>query len=51
MEKGVVFGRDMLGYDVINGVMHINEQGAEIVRLIFHKFVFEKRGAALLPVS
>ena len=44
MEKGVVFGRDMLGYDVRNGVLHINESGAEIVRLIFHKFVYEKKG-------
>ena len=43
MEKGVVFGRNMLGYDVINGAMHINPEGAEIVRLIFHKFVFEKK--------
>ncbi len=44
MEKGVVFGRDMLGYDVINGNMYINPSGAEIVKLIFHKFVFERKG-------
>lgn len=44
MEKGVVFGRDMLGYDVRNGCLYINESGAEIVRLIFHKFVYEKKG-------
>lgn len=44
MEKGVVFGRDMLGYDVVNGVLHINEEGAKIVRLIYHKFVYEKKG-------
>lgn len=44
MEKGVVFGRDMLGYDVVNGALHINEEGAKIVRLIFHKFVYEKKG-------
>lgn len=48
MEKGVVFGRDMLGYDVVNGVLHINEEGAEIVRLIFHKFVFEKKGCCTI---
>lgn len=35
MEKGVVFGRSLLGYDVKNGKMHINEEGAKIVRLIF----------------
>ena len=44
MEQGVVFGRDMLGYDVRDGKLFINEAGAEIVRLIFHKFVEEGKG-------
>ena len=48
MEKGVVFGRDMLGYDVLNGALHINEEGAKIVKLIFHKFVFEKKGCCTI---
>ncbi len=43
MEQGIVFGRSMLGYDVRNGKMYINESGAEIVRLIFHKFVYESK--------
>ena len=29
MEEGVVFGRSMLGYDVRNGKMYVNEEGAE----------------------
>ena len=41
MERGVVFGRSMLGYDVKDGKMTINKEGAEVVRLIFHKFVEE----------
>lgn len=45
MEQGVVFGRSMLGYDVKDGKMYINEEGARIVRLIFHKFVQEQKGA------
>ena len=45
MEQGVVFGRDMLGYDVRGGQMFINEEGAKIVRSIFHKFVVEGKGA------
>jgi len=45
MEQGVVFGRNMLGYDVKDGVMSINEDGAKIVRLIFEKFVHEGKGA------
>ena len=45
MEQGVVFGRDMLGYDVKDGQMFINEGGAKIVRLIFEKFVHEGKGA------
>ena len=41
MERGVVFGRSMLGYDVKDGKMTINPDGAEIVRLIFHKYAVE----------
>ena len=48
MEQGVVFGRSMLGYDVENGKMTINEDGAEIVRLIFHKFVNEGKGTHVI---
>ncbi|MCI8561549.1 MAG: recombinase family protein [Dorea sp.] len=48
MEEGVVFGRDMLGYDVRGGKMYINEEGAQIVRLIFHKFVNEKKGSHVI---
>ena len=48
MEQGVVFGRSMLGYDVKNGKMTINEEGAKIVRLIFHKFVEEGKGTHVI---
>lgn len=48
MEQGVVFGRDMLGYDVRGGKMYINEEGANIVRLIFHKFVNEGKGTHVI---
>ena len=46
MEKGVVFGQSMLGYDVKNGVLSINPEGAEIVRLIFHKYAVEQVGTS-----
>ncbi|HHZ07007.1 MAG TPA: recombinase family protein [Clostridiales bacterium] len=48
MEQGVVFGRSMLGYDVRDGKMYINEDGAKIVRLIFHKFVNEGKGTHVI---
>ncbi len=48
MEQGVVFGRSMLGYDVKDGKMTINEEGAKIVRLIFHKFVDEGKGTHVI---
>ena len=48
MEQGVVFGRSMLGFDVKNGKMTINEEGAKIVRLIFHKFVDEGKGTHVI---
>ena len=38
----------MLGYDVINGKMYINNDGAKTVRLIFHKFVNEKKGTYVI---
>lgn len=48
MEQGVVFGRSMLGYDVKDGKMYINEEGAKIVRLIFYKFVKEGKGTYVI---
>lgn len=48
MEQGVVFGRDMLGYDVRGGKLYVNEDGARIVRLIFHKFVNEDKGTHVI---
>ena len=46
MERGVVFGQSLLGYDVKNGVLTINPEGAEIVRLIFHKYAVEYIGTS-----
>lgn len=48
MEQGVVFGRDMLGYDVRGGKLYINEAGAEIVRLIYHKYLDEGKGCHVI---
>ncbi len=48
MEQGVVFGRSMLGYDVKDGKMTVNEEGAKVVRLIFHKFVNEGKGTHVI---
>lgn len=48
MEQGVVFGRSLLGYDVKNGKMTVNPEGAEIVRLIFHKYVQERKGTTVI---
>lgn len=46
MEKGVVFGQSLLGYDVKDGILSINPEGAEIVRLIFHKYALEQVSTA-----
>ena len=48
MEQGVVFGRSMLGYDVASGKMTINSDGADVVRLIFQKFVREGKGTHVI---
>lgn len=46
MEKGVVFGQSLLGYDVKDGHITINPEGAEIIRLIFHKYAVEQIGTS-----
>ena len=48
MEKGVVFGGSLLGYDVIGGKMTVNPEGAEVVRLIFHKYLQEHKGCSTI---
>ena len=48
MEQGVVFGRDMLGYDVRDGKLIVNEEGAEIVRRIYHKYLDEGKGCHVI---
>lgn len=48
MEQGVVFGRSLLGYDVKEGRLTVNPSGAEIVRLIFHKYGAEKKGTTVI---
>lgn len=42
MEKGIVFGHSLLGYDVQGGVITVNQEGAELVRLIFEKYAIEQ---------
>lgn len=48
MEKGVVFGRSLLGYKVENGKLYLVEEEAEIVRLIFHKYLVEGKGTHII---
>ncbi len=48
MEQGVVFGKSMIGYDVINGKLYINPEGAEVVRKIFHKYTIEHKGTCTI---
>ena len=48
MEKGVVFGTSLLGYDVKDGSITVNSEGAELVRLIFHKYGMEKKSTSII---
>ncbi len=48
MEHGVVFGRELLGYNLNRGVLAINEEEAEIVRLIFYKYTIEGKGTHVI---
>lgn len=48
MEQGVVFGRSLLGYDVKEGRITVNQEGAEIIRQIFYKYGVEKKGTSVI---
>ena len=48
MEQGVVFGRDMLGYTVKNGVLSMNPEEVPVVKAIFHKYTNEGKGAYVI---
>lgn len=48
MEQGVVFGHSLLGYDVHNGQLTINEEEAELVRMIYHKYTVEQKGTSVI---
>lgn len=48
MERGVVFGRELLGYTLSKGVLTINEEEAQIVRMIFYKYAIEGKGTHII---
>ncbi len=48
MEQGVVFGGPLLGYDVVDGKIAVNPEGARTVRRIFHKYLTEGKGASVI---
>lgn len=48
MEKGVVFGRSLLGYRLRNGRLEIEETEAKLVRKIFGMFVEEELGTYVI---
>lgn len=48
MERGVVFGHSLLGYDVREGTIAVNPEGAALVRLIFQKYAAEQMGTGII---
>lgn len=48
MERGVVFGHSLLGYEVKEGRISVKPEEAELVRLIFRKYGLEKKGTSLI---
>lgn len=48
MEQGVVFGRDLLGYQVKNGVLSVNSEEVPVINAIFHKYTNEGKGTHVI---
>jgi DNA invertase Pin-like site-specific DNA recombinase len=51
MERGVVFGRSLLGYDVKNGMLTIEPEGAATVRRIFSMYIDDRLGVRAIAKS
>lgn len=46
MEQGFVYGKShMLGYNIIDGKLEVIPEEAEIIKKIFHMYVFEGKGS------
>lgn len=45
MKKGVAFGNIVYGYDFKDGKLYVNEEEAKVVKMIFHKYLVEGKGA------
>lgn len=48
MEQGIVFGHSLLGYDLHDGILTIEPQGAAVVKMIFRRYTQEKQGSAAI---
>jgi len=48
MENGKVSIIDLFGYDKVDGRLFINHEEAEVVKLIFHKYVYENKGLSVI---
>lgn len=49
MEDGFAYGKShMLGYRINNGVLEVIPEEAELVKLIFHKYVNEGKGSSVI---
>jgi site-specific DNA recombinase len=51
MERGVVFGRSLLGYNVLDGKITVEPVGAEIVQRIYRLFLDERLGTRAIAVK
>lgn len=48
MERGVVFGNGIYGYDLIDGKLYVNEEQSKIVKLLFSLYLDEGMGTHIL---
>lgn len=50
MERGIVFGHSLLGYDLKDGNLTVNPEESTIVQLIFQKYAIEQVSASKIAV-
>jgi len=51
MERGKVTIRDIYGYNITDGILTINPEEAEVVKRIYHMYVYEDKGLRAIAME
>ena len=51
MEDGIVFGHSLLGYQLKNGILSVEREGAKLVQTIFYRYAVEQKSSTSIAAE